>query len=116
MAELDEHREHSEWGFTITEMLVALAILTFGLTALAGSMMVGVGARRGTEMRFRAVNVVDRILYDVQENHFVEFPRGSELPNIPAGGEDLNDLQCAVGHPDVSPGITGHALGPVKLA
>jgi prepilin-type N-terminal cleavage/methylation domain-containing protein len=61
-------------GFTLAEMLVALAILVFGLTALAGSMTVGVSTRRGTEMRFRAVNMVDFVVRDLRENHLVAHP------------------------------------------
>lgn len=68
----DTVRDGPECGFTLTEMLVALAILIFGLTALAGSMTVGVSERRGSEMRFRAIHMVDRVFHDLRERLFLE--------------------------------------------
>ena len=68
----DRPHEGTERGFTLTEMLVALAILIFGLTALAGSMTVGVSERRGSEMRFRAIHMVDRVFHDLREKYFLE--------------------------------------------
>jgi prepilin-type N-terminal cleavage/methylation domain-containing protein len=70
-------------GFTLTEMLVALSILMFGLTALAGSMTVGVSQRRGTDMQFQSVNMVDFIVRDLRESYLLAHtPDGGPLPNI----------------------------------
>lgn len=70
-------------GFTLTEMLVALSILIFGLTALAGSMTVGVSQRRGTDMQLRSVNMVDFIVRDLREDYLLAHGADSgPLPNI----------------------------------
>ncbi len=69
-------------GFTLTEMLLALAILTFGLTALAGSLTMGVGTRRNTEMRLRVVDVLPQVLFDLQENYFMEHADAEVLPAV----------------------------------
>lgn len=57
-------------GFTLVEMMVALAILVFGISALAGSLLTGVSMRRGSEMRFRADAVARQALYRIQEVEF----------------------------------------------
>jgi len=59
-------------GFTLVEMMLALAILVFGVSALAGSLLTGVGMRRGSEMRFRADALVNQAIHRIQEE---EFPR-----------------------------------------
>ena len=53
---------NAQAGFTLTEMLVALSILIFGLTALAGSMTAGVSQRRGWVL---TVAVVQRTHLDL---------------------------------------------------
>lgn len=74
-------------GFTLAEMLVALAILLFGLTAIAGSMMMGISTRRGTEMRFQAVHMVDHVYRYLQEEYFLQHdPDSGPIPSI---GRDL---------------------------
>ena len=60
----------SEAGFTLVEMMLAMAILVFGVTALAGSLLTGIGMRRGSEMRFRATALVDYAIQDIQEEIF----------------------------------------------
>lgn len=73
-------------GFTLTEMLVALGILVFGLTTLLGSLTEGVGERRGVEMRLKAVHMVDEVLRDLQQNYIPSYPLdGGPLPAIGAG-------------------------------
>lgn len=75
-------KERTDGGFTLTEMLVALAILVFGLTALAGSMTAGVSQRRGTEMQLRAVNMVDFVVRDLRESYFqTHAPDSGPLPD-----------------------------------
>ncbi len=59
-------------GFTLTEMLVALSIMLFGLTAIAGSMMMAVSTRRSAELRFKAVHMIDHVFHYLQEDYFVE--------------------------------------------
>lgn len=62
-------------GFTLVEMMLALAILVFGVSALAGSLLTGVSMRRGSEMRFRADALVNQAVHRIQEG---EFPRYSD--------------------------------------
>ena len=89
----------SQSGFTLAEMLVALAILLFGLTAIAGSMMMGVSTRRGTEMRFRAVHMVDHVYRYLQEEYFLEHdPDSGPLPAIGRDAQGVaNPAANAVG-------------------
>ncbi len=68
----------SQGGFTLVEMMLALAILVFGVTALSGSMLVGVSTRRGSEMRFRATSLVDQAVHDVQERLFADPKKAGE--------------------------------------
>lgn len=75
-----ERAKQSEGGFTIAEMLVALAILVFGLTALAGSMTMGIGTRRGSEMRFRAATMVDHVVQDLRENYITPLDKEQPTP------------------------------------
>ena len=84
-------RTNHESGFTLAEMLAALAILLFGLTAIAGSMMMGVSTRRGTEMRFRAVHMVDHVYRYLQEEYFLEYEADSG-PLPPIGRDKQGNL------------------------
>lgn len=64
----------SERGFTLLELLVAMGILVFGATTLIGALSVGVGTRRGTEMRARAVLVADQVLHDLEQRVLGQHP------------------------------------------
>jgi prepilin-type N-terminal cleavage/methylation domain-containing protein len=91
-------RARNETGFTLIEMLVALSILLFGLTAVAGSLMMGVSTRRGTEMRFKAVHMVDHVFRLLQEDYFVEHdPDSGPLPPI---GKDAQGVARPVEIPE----------------
>ena len=72
-------------GFTLLELLIALGILSFGITALIGVLSVGVGTRRGAEMRTQAVLLSDQILHHIQERIFADHP-------IPQEFSDEQDL------------------------
>ena len=58
------HRQ--EVGFTLVEMMVAMAILVFGLTTLVGVLSVGVDTRRGAERMTRGVELVERIVHRIE--------------------------------------------------
>ena len=68
-------------GFTLTEMLVALSILMFGITALAGSISMAVGTRRGSEMQLRAVHMVDHVIHHLREDDLLQDDLDTGDPN-----------------------------------
>lgn len=74
-------------GFTLVEMMVALAILVFGISALAGSLLTGVTTRRGSEMRFRADALVNHAVYEIQEKLLA----GDSEPGTPLKGFTVED-------------------------
>jgi prepilin-type N-terminal cleavage/methylation domain-containing protein len=76
-----------ERGFTLVELMLALAILVFGVTALAGSLLTGVSMRRGSEMRFRAPALAAQAVHRIQEE---EFPRYAD-PSEPLKGFTVED-------------------------
>lgn len=53
-------------GFTLAEMLVALGILLFGVTALLSALTSSVSQRRGTEARLAAASLADHALHRLQ--------------------------------------------------
>ncbi len=72
----------SQGGFTLVEMMLAMAILVFAVTALAGSLLTGVSMRRGSEMRFRATALVDYVIQEIEEEVFAR----SQDPSEPLAG------------------------------
>ncbi|MEC7584439.1 MAG: prepilin-type N-terminal cleavage/methylation domain-containing protein [Planctomycetota bacterium] len=56
-----------EAGFTLAEMLAALAILMTGLTTLLLSISDSVAVRRSTDMRLAAAQAVEGVLLQVRE-------------------------------------------------
>lgn len=76
----------SQSGFTLTEMLVALGVLTFGVTSLIGVFGVGVAERRTAEQRMRAATLADRVLHRVENEYLANAPL--DLTTLSA--EDLN--------------------------
>ncbi|MCC6784423.1 MAG: prepilin-type N-terminal cleavage/methylation domain-containing protein [Planctomycetes bacterium] len=63
-----------EQGFTLLEVLVALGMLTIGLTTLLGALALGAGTRRGAEMRVRASLLADQVLQHVENELLAEHP------------------------------------------
>jgi type II secretory pathway component PulJ len=59
---------HRERGFTITEMLVAMGILTFGTVSLLGVLGVGVSTHRSAEQHNNAVQLAQRVLQRLEED------------------------------------------------
>lgn len=82
---MNEVRIRREGGFTLLELVVALGILVFGATALIGALSLGVGTRRGTEMRARASILADRVLLHVEQDVLSQQP-------IPEGWESPDEL------------------------
>ena len=90
----------SEGGFTLLEVLIALGIMTFSLTALLGALSVAVGTRRGAEMRTRAAILADRVLQDVETTMLAEHP-------IPLDWRDEKELAIEAGEPVLSAEFPG---------
>jgi len=71
-------RSDTEGGFTLLEVLIALGIMTFGLTALIGALSLAVGTRRGAEMRVRASLLADQVMQRVENEVLAAHPVPSE--------------------------------------
>lgn len=55
-----------EQGFTLLEMLAAMAILILGVTSLLGALSAGLGIRRGAEQRSRAALLADQVIMELR--------------------------------------------------
>jgi prepilin-type N-terminal cleavage/methylation domain-containing protein len=69
----------AEAGFTLAEMLAALTILLFGVTALLGSMSSSVGQRRTADARHELTALCDAIVHRVMQQQ-VHAPSGDATP------------------------------------
>lgn len=65
-----EPRPAPRSGFTLIEMLFAMGILTFGLTALIGVLTVGVSTRRSAEQKSRAALLADEVMHHIERQVF----------------------------------------------
>ena len=79
MAELRAPRPGPAAGFTLAEMLAALMILLFGVTALLGSLATSVGQRRTADARHELTALADAIVHRVTQQHVIA-PAGSTSP------------------------------------
>lgn len=86
----------AEAGFTLAEMLAALAILLLGMTALLGSLGRSIGQRRSTEARLQTAQLVEQAVLRVRQ----------EVVRSPGGETDL-DLQLQPLADQTTPGFPG---------
>lgn len=84
-------------GFTLAEMLAALAILLIGVTALLGALSSSVAQRRTTDARLASAALVEHALHRVQ--HEAVRPKAD-------GASDL-DLEVVSLDKQESPGFPG---------
>lgn len=91
-----ESRSSDCRGFTLAEMLAALTILLFGVTALLGALASSVGQRRTTDARHELVALCDHAVHRIM-HEAVRAPDGSESP-LDLQFVPLND-QTAPGFP-----------------
>lgn len=91
------NRHRSAAGFTLAEMLAALGILLFGITALIGALSSSVAQRRTTDARLEATALCDVALHRLQ----YEAVRRTE-----GGATDL-DLELAPLQNQTSNGFAG---------
>jgi prepilin-type N-terminal cleavage/methylation domain-containing protein len=80
MARRARDRATGAGGFTLVEVMMAMLILTFGVTSLLGLMTLGVSTRRSAEQLNRAVFLVDEALQRVQEEVFATPPAEGDAP------------------------------------
>ncbi len=73
-----------ERGFTLIEIMTAIAILVFGVVSLVGLLGVGVATHRSAEQNDRAVRLAERVLHRIEEEIV---PRAVQL--AAASGETL---------------------------
>ncbi|MBL8861299.1 MAG: prepilin-type N-terminal cleavage/methylation domain-containing protein [Planctomycetes bacterium] len=65
-------RAHPASGFTILEVLVAMAILLFGMTAILGLLTYGTALSRTAELRTAAASAAEAVIADLEESFFPE--------------------------------------------
>lgn len=54
-------------GFTLAEMIAALGILLFGITALIGALSASISQRRSTDARLAAAALAERVVHALQD-------------------------------------------------
>ena len=76
MAELLERpRERAPAaGFTLVEMLAALGILLFGVTALVGALSASIAGRRTSEAKLQMSAIADQVVLRLQQEAIVDDP------------------------------------------
>lgn len=84
-------------GFTLAEMLAALGILLFGVTALIGALSSSISQRRSTDARIQAAAMCERALLQLQQ----------EGVRRRADGETDIDLELAPLADQTVPGFPG---------
>lgn len=65
-------RAHRESGFTILEVLVAMAILLFGMTTILGLLTYGTALSRTAQLRTAAASAAQATIADLEETFFPE--------------------------------------------
>jgi hypothetical protein len=75
-------------GFTILEVIVALGILLFGMTAVIGLLTFGVALGRSAELRTEAASVADAVVADLEETFFAGDDDASGTPRDPTAIEN----------------------------
>jgi prepilin-type N-terminal cleavage/methylation domain-containing protein len=76
----------SDGGFTLIEMLAALAILVIGVTTLLSSLGDSVALRRSTDARLQVAQAIDELVVNVQQTGLARR----------AGGDSDLDLELAL--------------------
>ena len=84
-------------GFTLAEMLAALAILLFGVTALIGALTSSVAQRRSTDAMLEAQALCDHALHRLQHE---------SVRRKPGAGSDL-ELELVPLQDQTAPGFPG---------
>ena len=69
-------RAHARSGFTILEVLVAMAILLFGMTTILGLLTYGTALSRTAQLRTSAASAAQATIADLEETFFPEVAGG----------------------------------------
>ena len=77
------HHDPRQAGFTLVEMMAAIGILTFGLTALLGVLSVGVATRQSAEQNERAVVIAGQARKRAAEHVHEHFAAAQDAGTIP---------------------------------
>jgi prepilin-type N-terminal cleavage/methylation domain-containing protein len=88
-------------GFTIIEVLIAMAILLFGMTAVLGLLMFGAGLSRTALLRTTAASAVESVVADLDETLF-PMVEGEAGPPV-----DIKE-RALPGSPDIVYSATAH--------
>jgi len=84
-------------GFTLLEMLAAMAILAIGITSLLGALSAGLSTRRSAEQRNRAALLADQVIVELRTRGLATLGE--------AGEADVGDEEIA---PIIVTGIEGY--------
>lgn len=76
-------RMRSGGGFTILEIVLAMAILFLGMTAVLGFLSVGAALSRTAQVRGDAAQAVEAVVADLEENAFPMLSEGEALGRAP---------------------------------
>ncbi len=85
------HRAAAQQGFTLAEMLVALSILTVGVSTLLLALADSASVRRGSDARLVAVQAVEDFVLRVQES------------GLQPAADAESDLDLSLALPDAIP-------------
>ncbi|MEY2746323.1 MAG: hypothetical protein RL112_1365 [Planctomycetota bacterium] len=89
---LHSPRSKGRSGFTILEVLVAMAILLVGMTAVLGLLTFGAALTRTAELRNEGAAAVESVLADLEESLFPLDPQGALLDPQPIVDRPLAGL------------------------
>lgn len=74
------NRAHARSGFTILEVLVAMAILLFGMTTILGLLTYGTALSRTAQLKVSAASAAQAVVADLEESLFPDGPDGPGEP------------------------------------
>jgi prepilin-type N-terminal cleavage/methylation domain-containing protein len=87
-------------GFTLIEVLLAMALLLFGMASILGLLSFGAGMARTSTLRGASADAIESVMSDLEERHFplVRNEAGDEVVGEPVERVD----EPVPGHPGLS--------------
>lgn len=83
-------------GFTILEVLVAMAILLVGMTAVLGLLTFGAALTRTAQLRVEGASAAEAVVADLEESFFPLDDKGDLLDPLPIENRALGALDGLV--------------------